>query len=394
RQDQPEPAEDHRRADRTMGNQGLGGRDQGRRAAQHDAARDGQAGGGGAREAREDHQRRRRVSGLADPGERGAGDLVPAGRAPAPVPPDDGGDRLREEHDDHPPAAHRAHPPADRHGETRRWLAGAAAARQRHQDRLIAHLPLDAGTALVELLPLPLIILANAAVGKTWAAVATPALAALPAVMTGLVGVLDLLGAPTGATGLSRQATFAVDAGTIVTAVAAGGFAFRPIRQDLAALLPIDPNSPVHALALVLATIFFGTQVTFIAFTDVLAANNAQPALTLVDLFLNEVPFLILALAGVGVGLAYFKRRTVPEAMTRLGLVRPAWWHLALALIRKYTNTTTSCICHVSYNLLVGIGLTGFLLSGAFVIEMALVAITGYAIWANRRRAAMAGGSP
>src|SRR5207248_73906 len=166
--------------------------------------------------------------------------------APAPVPPDDGGDRLREEHDDHPPAAHRAHPPADRHGETRRWLAGAAAARQRHQDRLIAHLPLDAGTALVELLPLPLILLANAAVGKTWAAVATPALAAIPAVMTGLVGVLDLLGAPTGATGLSRQAA--------------------------------------------------------------------------------------LAVAGVGVGLAYFKRRTVPEAMTRLGLVRPAWWHLALAL--------------------------------------------------------------
>ena len=332
--------------------------------------------------------------------------------------------------------------------------------------------------------------------GKTWAAVATPALAALPAVMTGLVGVLDLLGAPTGATGLSRQAAFAVDAGTIVTAVAAGGFAFRPIRQDLAALLPIDPNSPVHALALVLATIFFGTQVTFIAFTDVLAANNAQPALTLVDLFLNEVPFLILALAGVGVGLAYFKRRTVPEAMTRLGLVRPAWWHLALALaaagalfalgqesdvlnhawspdlarrvdattqhifgqlgtqygiaavallpgiceevlfrgalqprigliatallftsihtqygasvdtvavfaialglglIRKYTNTTTSCMCHVSYNLLVGIGLTGVLLDGALVIEVALVAITGYVIWANRRRAATAGGSP
>jgi len=328
-------------------------------------------------------------------------------------------------------------------------------------------------------------------VGKTWAAVATPALAAIPAVMTGLVGTLDLLGAPTGAAGLSRQATFAVDAGTIVTAVAAGGFAFKPIRQDLAALLPIDPNSPVHALALVLATIFFGTQVTFIAFTDVLAANNAQPALTIFDLFLNEVPFLILALAGVGI----FMRRSVPEAGSRLGLIRPAWWHIALALaaagalfafgqesdalnhawspdiarrvdattqhifgqlgtpygiaavallpgiceevlfrgalqprigliatallftsihtqygtsvdtvavfaialglglIRKYTNTTTSCVCHVSYNLLVGIGLTGVLLSGAFIVELALVAVTGYAIWANRRNAATAGGS-
>src|SRR5207244_9028606 len=153
----------------------------------------------------------------------GTQDPGPTARAPALTPPHDGGDRLREEHDDHPPAAHRAHPPADRHWETRRWLAGAAAARQRHQDRLIAHLPLDAGTALVELLPLPLILLANAAVGKTWAAVATPALAAIPAVMPGLGAVLDLLGAPTGAPGLSRQAAFAVDAGTIVPAAGAAG---------------------------------------------------------------------------------------------------------------------------------------------------------------------------
>jgi membrane protease YdiL (CAAX protease family) len=321
--------------------------------------------------------------------------------------------------------------------------------------------------------------------------VATPVLAAIPAVMTALVGVLDLLGAPTGTTGLSRQATFAVDAGTIVTAVAAAGFALKPIRQDLAGFLPIDPQSPVHALALVLATIFFGTQVTFIAFTDVLAANNAQPPLTLLDLFLNEIPFLILALAGVGI----FIRRKAPDAGNRLGLVRPAWWHvvlglaaagalfalgqqadalnhvwspdvarrvdattqhvfgqlgtplgialvallpgiceevlfrgalqprigllataflftsihtqygtsidtlavlviaLGLGLIRKYTNTTTSCLCHVSYNLLVGVGIAGGMFTSvAVLLEVVLIAVAAYAIWHQRRRLAAAGG--
>ncbi len=309
-------------------------------------------------------------------------------------------------------------------------------------------------------------------------------LAAIPAVMTGLVGALDMLGAPAGTTGLTRQAAFGVDAGTIVTAVAAGGFALKPIRKDLATFLPIDPDSPVHALALALATIFFGTQVTFVAFTDVLAADNAQPALTLLDLFLNEIPFLILAVAGVGI----FIRRNAAGTAVRLGLVRPAWWQLALALaaagaffalgqgsdalshawtpdvarrvdtttqhlfgllgnpagiaavallpglceeilfrgalqpriglvatallftaihtqygasvdtvavfviaiglgvIRRYTNTTTTCVTHISYNLLVGIGIAGAALNAAVVLELALVLVTAYALWTRRRR--------
>ncbi len=52
-------AEDHRRADRARGHQGRRRRDQGCRAAEHHAAGDGQAGRGGTREARQDHQRRR-----------------------------------------------------------------------------------------------------------------------------------------------------------------------------------------------------------------------------------------------------------------------------------------------------------------------------------------------
>jgi len=64
---------------------------------------------------------------------------------------------------------------------------------------------------------------------------------------------------------------------------------------------------------------------------------------------------------------------------------------LGLGLIRKYTNTTTSCTCHVSYNLLVGIGVAGAVVNAAIAAEVALIAISAYAIWARRRRPAALG---
>ena len=327
-------------------------------------------------------------------------------------------------------------------------------------------------------------ITANAAVGKSWASVAGAALGGLAAGMTGLAGLLDISGAPIFASGLSNQARFAIDAGTIVTAVAAAGFLLRPIRKDLAMILPIDPDNPVHTLALVLATLLLGTQVAALAFTDVLAADRAGPPLTIADLFLNETPFLILALTGVGLAI----RRGPVATGARLGVVRPAWWQIALALacaggfyalsqgsdvvshaltpglaqrvdatnqhlfgqlggpaaiatlaivpgiceellfrgalqpriglvatavlftsihtqyglsvdtvtifvlalglglIRKYANTTASCTCHISYNLLEAVGIAGAAVAAALVVELLLVAVTAYAIWADRLR--------
>lgn len=339
-------------------------------------------------------------------------------------------------------------------------------------------------------------IVANVAVGKSWANVATPILAAYAPLITVLVGGLDLFASQFGtailSSDLGAQARFAVDAGFVVTGAAAAGFIFRPIRRDMAAFLQIDPDNPVHALALSLALVFFGTQVTFIAFTDVLAADRSAPALTIVDLFLNETPFLLLALAGVGL----FMRRNAADAGTRLGLVVPAWWHIVLALaaagaffalatgsdalshtwspdiarkvdattqhlfgqlndpvgiaavalipgiceeilfrgalqpriglvatallftaihtqyglsidtlaiflialglgfIRKYANTTASCTCHVSYNLLAGIGIAGAAVGPAIAIEAVLVAATAYGIWSSRQKSAQAAGQP
>lgn len=299
-----------------------------------------------------------------------------------------------------------------------------------------------------------------------------------------LFGLLDLLGAPMLAPTLSQQSRFGIDAGFVITGVAAAGFLFKPIRRDVATVLPIDPDNPVHALALVLATLLLGYDVTLLAFSDVLASSAEQPPLTLLDLVEDELPFFILAAAGV----AIFMRRRVAATAERLGLVAPAWWHvvvalaaagiffafgqgmdtlahnltpqiahrvdvatqhvfgqlggpagivalallpglceevlfrgalqprlgiivtallftsihseyglsldtlsvlviaLGLGLIRKYANTTASCTCHVGYNLLVGIGLTGAALNVAVGVELVLVAASAYAVWSRRLR--------
>jgi membrane protease YdiL (CAAX protease family) len=59
---------------------------------------------------------------------------------------------------------------------------------------------------------------------------------------------------------------------------------------------------------------------------------------------------------------------------------------IGLGLIRKYANTTASCTCHIGYNLLVGISLTGPLLFIAIAAEAALVVWVGYVAWSRRRR--------
>ena len=331
-------------------------------------------------------------------------------------------------------------------------------------------------------MPLPLVIAANTFVGKPWASGAGTLLAAFTVALVALFGLADLAGLQLLSQALPAQRRFAVDAGVIVTAAAAAGFLFQPIRRDMAAFLPIDPENPVHTLALVLSTLLLGTQVTLIAFTDVLGSNLAQPPLNVVDVLEGEAPFLIIAAAGVGV----FMRRNARQAAERLGLVVPAWRHVILALavaglflglsqasdilshsltpdiarrvdsttrhvfgqlggplgiaalallpgiceevlfrgalqprigvlatallftsihteyglsidtlavfvlalglgfVRKYTNTTASCACHVSYNLLVGIGIAGAALNVAIVLEVVLIAVSAYAIWRHR----------
>src|SRR5207245_5576969 len=127
-----------------------------------------------------------------------------------------------------------------------------ADARERHEDRLTAHLPLDAATLLVELLPLPFIIAVNTFVGKPWAMGATAVLGSFAVGLLALFGIADLAGLPLLSASLSQQARFALGAGTVVTAAAAAGFLLRPIRKDVAAFVHIGPANHVRDLGLLL----------------------------------------------------------------------------------------------------------------------------------------------
>ena len=329
-------------------------------------------------------------------------------------------------------------------------------------------------------------LVANSAVGTNWAGLATGMLTGLVAGATFLLGALDMAGAPLLSTGLSSGAKLGLDAGTMATGFVAAAMTSKVVRQRIARVLPVDPESPVHALALALAVILLGTQLASTAFTDVLATERAQPPLTVGDLIFQEVPFLILACVGVGI----FMRRNAPQTLARLGVVSPAWWQVVVALagaglffafgqqmdglshtwtpqiaqqvdattqhlfgglngplaiatlalapgiceellfrgalqpriglvatallftsihtqyslsldafsvfviaiglglIRKYANTTASCLCHVSYNLVTAIGFTGWVLGVAGVVEVGLLAVAAYAIWTRRRPAA------
>jgi uncharacterized protein len=332
-----------------------------------------------------------------------------------------------------------------------------------------------------------MVIAANAAVGKRWASHATGILAGLTAGATFLVGALDLGGAGLVQVGSGGQQT-PLDVGIMVSGAVAAVLAARPVREQISRLLPIDPDSPVHAYALVLAVILFGTQVSTILFVDVLAIDQTLPPISIGDVVASETPFLIMALAGVGLLI----RRDARTAALRLGLTRPAWWQMTLALaaagaffaliqgadwlshqwtpgiasqvdrttqhvfgglndpigiaaiallpgiceeilfrgalqprlglivtailftsvhtqygfsfdalavlivaiglglIRKYTNTTTSGVAHITYNVLAGIGIAGGLVGVGVAVELGLVALAGYGLWSSRRRPAPA----
>jgi membrane protease YdiL (CAAX protease family) len=322
-----------------------------------------------------------------------------------------------------------------------------------------------------------MVIAANASVGKPWAHHATGILAGLMAGAVFLFGVFDLTVAG------SVHNPVGVDVAVMATGLAAAALASKPVRERAARIIPIDPDSPVHSLAMVLAVILLGTQLASLAFTNVLAADQQLPPLSISDLLAQEVPFLIFAVAGVGL----WVRRSLPASAVRLGVVVPAWWHVALALaaagiffavaqgstylsqqltpsiaaqvdkstqhvfgdltgpvgivaialvpgicedllfrgalqprfglvltallftaihteygisidvlsifviafglglIRKYTNTTTSITCHASYNLLVGLNLTGMALAAGVGVEVVLVGIVGFVLWSGRR---------
>ena len=175
--------------------------------------------------------------------------------------------------------------------------------------------------------PQPLIWIANLGVSRRWARTTTFVVAAALACSTVVLGLLDLT---EGAAGLTADRTLAQPGGLafIATGLAAGATLSGGVRRAVARVTALDPESPVHILALfgtvLLAGFFIGTQLT----TDVLAQEASASHVGIGDLAAQEAPFLAAAFLGVGL----LVRRDPRECMIRLGLVRPLWWHVALAL--------------------------------------------------------------
>jgi membrane protease YdiL (CAAX protease family) len=189
---------------------------------------------------------------------------------------------------------------------------------------------------LLLLTPLPLVLIANlhqrwtrAGNRESWqgqlGALAWPLVALMGAGVV-LLGLLDALSA------LARIRTshgsFTYAAVLVVTGLAVAALSGRPARAALARVLPVDPDSALDITALTLTAVLFGNQVANQLSSNVLAQVGSGQELTTLDLLAQEIPFLVMALFGVGL----FLRRPVRPALFRLGIVRPTVWQMLLAL--------------------------------------------------------------
>jgi uncharacterized protein len=160
---------------------------------------------------------------------------------------------------------------------------------------------------------------------------ATPRILTLIAggILAGLALVVGLLGSLlhllTYIAGDESASQFRLNEQTLLPFTGAGVlgllYLWPPVQRALARLLPIRPGSPVIYLTVVLGSFLIaqqlGSQVT------------SQSPLTYGELLAQDIPFLILAFAGVGI----FIRRSPGETIERLGLLPPArkrWWLLAV----------------------------------------------------------------
>ncbi len=177
---------------------------------------------------------------------------------------------------------------------------------------------------VILLLPLPLLLSVN--LGRRPHAAGLRVfyqllLLALPSVLA-MIGLLDAVAAT------GHPALVVAGVGLLATGALALAAQSSAVSDWLRRLLPYDPTNQVHTLALVLTVAVVGTQLTTQLTSDVLASAAGGGALSRTDLVLQELPFLLSALVGVG----WLTHRSFGEVASRLGYARPRWWHVLLAL--------------------------------------------------------------
>ncbi|HEY8811825.1 MAG TPA: CPBP family intramembrane glutamic endopeptidase [Candidatus Dormibacteraeota bacterium] len=165
-------------------------------------------------------------------------------------------------------------------------------------------------------------IIANLAASRRWAWFANLAIAGGAILLVGVSGTYHLVLAALG------QEPPLPPAILVLAAAVAAPVLFTGVRRGLARVIPLDPQSPVGLLALVAVILIVGVQANYQASHDALAAVRDSAQLQPIDVVLQEIPILLLALLGVGL----FTRRSLPGALERLGIVRPALWQICAAL--------------------------------------------------------------
>ena len=176
-------------------------------------------------------------------------------------------------------------------------------------------------------MPLPALVAANLGLRREWARILTYAIAGGSGVIGLLLALSDLLtlaAAQTPANAAAARATLPL----LVSSAAALACLLPQARVAIARAIPIDPESPVHLLALALTLVLVGLQLRGAFSNAISQVASSGPPLSQVDLVAQELPFLLAALAGAGL----WVRRSPVATLERLGVVRPAWWHLVLAL--------------------------------------------------------------
>ncbi|MGH7884043.1 MAG: hypothetical protein ACREN8_14265, partial [Candidatus Dormibacteraceae bacterium] len=181
---------------------------------------------------------------------------------------------------------------------------------------------------LLPLIPLPLMILANlgesSSISRSWPAVSLQArkiswlLIGLIALLSGLAGLLYL--------GTPDHKAMAV--AMLLGAVPAGLMLWPRFRLALSRLMPIDPESPLHGIAVALSAVFVAYSAGSALSEGLQSALSNPQHLQFWDLLFSEAPFLLAAVIGVG----FLIRRSGHETRLRLGLTKPSWIQALLGL--------------------------------------------------------------
>jgi membrane protease YdiL (CAAX protease family) len=100
-------------------------------------------------------------------------------------------------------------------------------------------------------------------------------------------------------------------------------------RQLLARIIPLDPDSPVHLTALILAGYLVGNTAVTISQEYLLQLSSDELEVSITEVVLQQIAFILVALTGVGL----FIRRERAGVFKRLDLIKPTLPELAIGVL-------------------------------------------------------------